>query len=152
MPTPESPLFLSKKPTVPPTFEGVDFSDTLAVHSARDAIIREQWVHQMMARLVREELGKCYIREGVNHLERCGKYRERYLQLLKENREKGYRGKQQNYVAGVDGPEDGVKIQSEWPVVGRAKGIRGTVLERGKGEDGSSLPGGAREKGRIGGD
>jgi hypothetical protein len=26
----------------------------------------------MMSRLVGEELGKCYAREGVNHLEKCG--------------------------------------------------------------------------------
>jgi hypothetical protein len=57
MPTPESELFLAKKPKVPPTFEGVDFTDYAAVVDARDAIIREQWVKQMMARLVREELG-----------------------------------------------------------------------------------------------
>ena len=58
MPTPESELFKAKKPTVPPTFDGVDFSDNQAVTDARDAIIREQWVKQMMARLVREELGR----------------------------------------------------------------------------------------------
>lgn len=57
MPTPESEAFLAKKPTVPPTFIGVDFSNNQAVYDARDAIIREQWVQQMMARLVREELG-----------------------------------------------------------------------------------------------
>lgn len=72
MPTPESAAFLAKKPTVPPTYEGVDFEDNIAVHNARDAIIREQWVRSMMSRLVGEELGKCYAREGVNHLEKCG--------------------------------------------------------------------------------
>jgi len=75
MPTPESALFLAKKPTVPPTFDGVDFDDNVAVSKARDAIIREQWVKVMMARLVREEMGKCYAKEGVNHLEKCGRYR-----------------------------------------------------------------------------
>lgn len=75
MPTPESAAFIAKKPTVPPTYEGVDFEDNVAVHNARDAIIREQWVRSMMARLVGEELGKCYQREGVNHLEKCGKLR-----------------------------------------------------------------------------
>jgi hypothetical protein len=75
MPTPESAAFLAKKPKVPPTFDGVDFEDNAAVKDARDAIIREQWVRSMMARLVREELGKCYVREGVNHLEKCGKLR-----------------------------------------------------------------------------
>lgn len=72
MPTPESAAFLAKKPTVAPTYEGVDFEDNVAVHNARDAIIREQWVRSMMARLVGEELGKCYAREGVNHFEKCG--------------------------------------------------------------------------------
>lgn len=57
---------------MPPTYEGVDFEDNVAVHNARDAIIREQWVRSMMSRLVGEELGKCYAREGVNHLEKCG--------------------------------------------------------------------------------
>jgi hypothetical protein len=32
-------------------------------------------VGAMMVRLVGEELGKCYMREGVNHLENCGHLR-----------------------------------------------------------------------------
>ncbi len=75
MPTPESAAFLAKKPTVPPTFDGVDYDDTKALKQAQDAIVREQWVKVMMGRLVREELSKCYYREGVNHLEKCGKLR-----------------------------------------------------------------------------
>lgn len=72
MPTPESASFQAKKPTVPATYDGVDFEDNVAVHNARDAIIREQWVRSMMSRLVGEELSKCYSKEGVNHLEKCG--------------------------------------------------------------------------------
>lgn len=75
MPIPESPAFLAKKPKVPPTFEGVDYNDNKALKAAQDAVLREQWVKSMMARLVREELGKCYYREGVNHLQNCGKLR-----------------------------------------------------------------------------
>lgn len=75
MPIPESPEFLAKKPTVPPTFVGVDFEDNKALKAAQDAVIREQWVKSMMARIVRDELGKCYYREGVNHLQNCGKLR-----------------------------------------------------------------------------
>lgn len=75
MPTPESEAFLAKKPTVAPTYEGVDFEDNVALHNARDSIIREQWVRSMMSRLVGEELGKCYQREGVNHFEKCGHLR-----------------------------------------------------------------------------
>ena len=81
MPTPESAAFLAKKPTVAPTFEGVDYDDNVAFKAAQDAIIREQWVRSMMARLVREEMGKCYRREGVNHLEKCGHLRGR-LRLI----------------------------------------------------------------------
>ena len=78
MPTPESAAFLAKKPTVPPTFDGVDYNDTKRLKQAQDAIIREQWVKVMMGRLVREELSKCYYREGVNHLEKCGFLRGGY--------------------------------------------------------------------------
>ncbi|ESZ91755.1 NADH-ubiquinone oxidoreductase 12 kDa subunit [Sclerotinia borealis F-4128] len=96
-PTPESAAFLAKKPTVPPTFDGVDYEDTSRFKQAQDSIIREQWVRSMMARLVREELGKCYYKEGVNHLEKCGSLRDRYFELLKESKIKGYLFDQQNY-------------------------------------------------------
>jgi hypothetical protein len=75
MPTPESEMFLAKKPKVAPSFDGVDYDDNTALKAAQDAIIREQWVRSMMARLVRDEMGKCYRREGVNHLEKCGHLR-----------------------------------------------------------------------------
>ena len=75
MPTPESEQFLAQKPKVPPTFDGVDYDNNLQLKAAQDSIIREQWVQSMMARLIREEMGKCYAREGVNHLEKCGMLR-----------------------------------------------------------------------------
>ncbi|CAH0049875.1 unnamed protein product [Clonostachys rosea] len=102
MPTPESESFKSMKPKVPPTFNGVDYDDTKAFKAAEDAIIREQWVGAMMIRLVGEELGKCYNREGVNHLENCGKLRERYLQLLETNKIAGTKGLQLNYITKRD--------------------------------------------------
>ncbi|KAL9087973.1 MAG: hypothetical protein Q9159_003328 [Coniocarpon cinnabarinum] len=79
MPIPESAAFIAKKPTVPPTFDGVDYNDTVALKKAQDAIIREQWVRSMMARLVRDEMGKCYRREGVNHFEKCSVYRDQFM-------------------------------------------------------------------------
>ena len=82
MPTPESASFLASKPTVPPSFSGVDYDDTPRFKAAQDAILREQWVKAMMARLVREELGKCYSREGVGHLEKCAKLRGELLVSL----------------------------------------------------------------------
>ncbi|KAL2037288.1 hypothetical protein N7G274_009977 [Stereocaulon virgatum] len=98
MPTPESAMFLAKKPKVPPTFDGVDYDDTAALKAAQDAIIREQWIKCMMARLIRDELGKCYYREGVNHLEKCGALRERYFVALKDAQVRGYLFQQHNYV------------------------------------------------------
>jgi len=83
MPTPESEMFKAAKPTVPPTFDGVDYDDNKALKAAQDSVIREQWVQSMMARLVREELGKCYYREGVNHLEKCGHLRGK--NIMKED-------------------------------------------------------------------
>ncbi|KZZ99090.1 Complex I subunit NDUFS6 [Moelleriella libera RCEF 2490] len=102
MPTPESALFQSQKPKVAPTLNGVDYDDTKAFKSAEDAIIREQWVGAMMTRLIGEELGKCYRREGVNHLENCGQLREKYLQLLASNKIKGTKFIQQNYIEQKD--------------------------------------------------
>jgi len=34
----------------------------------------------------------------VNHLEKCGPLRERYMELLKESKVRGYLFQQQNYV------------------------------------------------------
>ena len=129
MPTPESEYFKANKPKVPPTFDGVDYDDNKALKAAQDAIIREQWVQSMMARLIREELGKCYHREGVNHLQNCqqlrGKQRngahgdttasqrhaahstdprlDRYMEQLKHAKVKGYLFQQQNYFENREG-------------------------------------------------
>ncbi|KAL8824440.1 MAG: hypothetical protein Q9170_008155 [Blastenia crenularia] len=102
MPTPESEAFLAKKPQVPPTFDEVDYNDTPRLHAAQDAVIKEQWVKSMMSRLIRQELAKCYYREGVNHLEKCGKLRERYMQSMKDITIRGYLFEQQNYVPGKE--------------------------------------------------
>lgn len=130
MPTPESESFKAVKPTVPPTFDGVDYDDNKQLKAAQDAIIREQWVQSMMARLIREEMGRCYRREGVNHLEKCGHLRgtpdftlqtrilrcnmhfakndiltvniDRYLEQLKRAKIRGYLFNQQNFYAPPD--------------------------------------------------
>lgn len=97
MPISESAEFLAKKPTVPPTFDGVDYDDAKALKAAQDSVLREQWVKSMMVRLVREDLGACYYREGVNHLDKCSALREKYLDLLKHTRVKGYLFEQKNF-------------------------------------------------------
>ncbi|TBU32553.1 NADH-ubiquinone oxidoreductase 12 kDa subunit [Dichomitus squalens] len=57
----------------------------------REQILRESWIRTMEAKLVRDQLDHCYQSEGVNHLESCKDLRERYLDMLKENRVKGYK-------------------------------------------------------------
>nr|POF12706.1 nadh-ubiquinone oxidoreductase 12 kda subunit, mitochondrial [Quercus suber] len=110
MPTPESASFKAAKPTVPPSFDGVNYDDNKQLKAAQDAVIREQWVQSMMARLIREEMGKCYYREGVNHLEKCGHLRERYLQQLQHSKIKGYMFEQQNYISENKGRKHGSRL------------------------------------------
>ncbi len=52
----------------------------------RERIIRESWVRSVEAQLVREKLDRCYESEGVNHLESCKDLRERYIDMLRDNR------------------------------------------------------------------
>lgn len=52
----------------------------------RDEIIRESWVRAMEAKIVRDNMSKCYRLEGVNHNEKCRDLAERYAQMLKENK------------------------------------------------------------------
>lgn len=52
----------------------------------RDQDVRESWIRTMEARLVRDDLQKCYRVEGVNYLENCKDLAERYAQMLKDNR------------------------------------------------------------------
>ncbi|KAF9453439.1 NADH-ubiquinone oxidoreductase 12 kDa subunit [Macrolepiota fuliginosa MF-IS2] len=57
----------------------------------RDHHIRESWVKAMEARLVRDELEKCQKGEGVNHYENCKWLADKYIQMLQDNRVKGYK-------------------------------------------------------------
>ncbi|KAI5119004.1 hypothetical protein M0805_004414 [Coniferiporia weirii] len=58
---------------------------------AREEHIRESWVRAMEAKIVRDELTKCHRVEGVNHYENCKWLSEKYVELLRENRVKGYK-------------------------------------------------------------
>lgn len=57
--------------------------------------------------------------------------KDRYIQLLKENKAKGYRGQQQNYIPGVDGPAGGPEILTNYPTAQQAKGGKGSDLRPG---------------------
>ncbi|KAJ3483395.1 hypothetical protein NLI96_g6344 [Meripilus lineatus] len=57
----------------------------------RENWIRESWVKAMEARIVRTNLEKCYRVEGVNHYENCKHLADRYTEMLRENKVKGYK-------------------------------------------------------------
>lgn len=59
---------------------------TAAVQEAREAKVRDDWVKTMEARLVREELAKCWREEGVNHYQSCHALTEKYLDMLRSHR------------------------------------------------------------------
>ncbi|OCH95446.1 hypothetical protein OBBRIDRAFT_579358 [Obba rivulosa] len=53
--------------------------------------IRESWVRAMEIKIVRDNLSKCHKIEGVNHMQKCKHLAERYIDLLRENKVKGYK-------------------------------------------------------------
>ncbi|WVF68668.1 hypothetical protein IAT40_003439 [Kwoniella sp. CBS 6097] len=57
----------------------------------RDEHVRESWIKAMEARIVRDELQKCYRGEGVNHLQNCKELAEKYATMIRENKVQGYR-------------------------------------------------------------
>ncbi|KAF7795969.1 hypothetical protein EIP86_007138 [Pleurotus ostreatoroseus] len=65
--------------------------ELLAKKKARDEHIRESWVRAMEARIVQDNLQKCYRIEGVNHFENCKHLADRYTEMLRENRIQGFR-------------------------------------------------------------
>ncbi|KAG8754670.1 hypothetical protein FRC12_011127 [Ceratobasidium sp. 428] len=60
------------------------------VLASRENHIRESWIKVMETRLVREELQKCHKFEGVNHYQSCKELAEKYIELLKDAKVKGY--------------------------------------------------------------
>ncbi len=57
-----------------------------AKKTAQSEHIRESWVRAMEARIVQQNLQKCYRIEGVNHFENCRLLADRYMEMLKENK------------------------------------------------------------------
>ncbi|KAH9940990.1 hypothetical protein B0H21DRAFT_710745 [Amylocystis lapponica] len=52
----------------------------------RDEIVRESWVRAMEAKIVRDNITKCYRLEGVNHMEKCKDLVDKYKVMLRENK------------------------------------------------------------------
>ncbi|KAH8555817.1 hypothetical protein BGW37DRAFT_478681 [Umbelopsis sp. PMI_123] len=76
-----------------PTLDQVDTTDRKAVYAAREQKIRDDWVKAMEARIIREQLSKCYKTEGVNHYQNCRELADLYLKAVKENKVEGFRKK-----------------------------------------------------------
>ena len=89
----------------------------------RSQSLGKVWKIQRYARPVLGPDSSTYLRVSTNLVTERS---ERYLQLLKENREKGYRGQQQNYMPGVDGPAGGPEIYTNYPTAQQAKGTAGS--------------------------
>ena len=53
---------------------------------ARKEHVRESWVRSMEAKIVRDNLTKCYRMEGVNAPEKCKHLAERYAEMIEQNR------------------------------------------------------------------
>ena len=52
----------------------------------RETHVRESWIKAMEARLVRTELEKCYVMEGVNQMKNCKWLAEKYVGMIRENK------------------------------------------------------------------
>jgi len=74
-----------------PTIDEVDPNDLKATLLAREQKIRDDWVRVMEARLIREQLNKCYRSEGVNHYQNCRHLADLYLEALKVAKVQGFR-------------------------------------------------------------
>lgn len=69
-----------------PAFLAISSVRPPAVIDAREAKLRSDWVRTMEARLVREELAKCWREEGVNHYQSCHALAEKYLDMIRTHR------------------------------------------------------------------
>lgn len=58
----------------------------LARLKEREDHIRESWVRAMEAKIVRDNMQKCYRIEGVNHNEKCKELADQYARMLRENK------------------------------------------------------------------
>ncbi|KAG2172459.1 hypothetical protein INT44_006632 [Umbelopsis vinacea] len=80
-------LTTSRLLTIPP------FRFASSVYAAREQKIRDDWVKAMEARIIRDQLSKCYKTEGVNHYQNCRELADMYLKAVKENKVEGFRKK-----------------------------------------------------------
>ncbi|TCD63573.1 hypothetical protein EIP91_005212 [Steccherinum ochraceum] len=67
------------------------YAELMKKQQARDEWLRESWIRAMEARIVSDNLQKCHRVEGVNHYEKCKHLADRYQEMLRDNRVKGFK-------------------------------------------------------------
>lgn len=59
------------------------YADPVALMRKRDAVAREKVIAVEKAKLLKEKLRQCYIKEGVNHFQNCKQWADLYLESIK---------------------------------------------------------------------
>lgn len=76
----------------PVSFDDIDYSDSKALRSAQDSLIREQWIRVEALKTVRHALEKCFQTQGPNQYENCkdiaGKIKKKNLNFLPKKQKK----------------------------------------------------------------
>lgn len=78
------------------SFDTIDYEDPVALRSAQESMIREQYIRANALKVCRRALEKCYKHHGVNNYEECRDLAEKYLKLLPTSKIEGYAGYQFN--------------------------------------------------------
>ncbi|CAM9011987.1 unnamed protein product [Wickerhamomyces anomalus] len=86
---------MARKPELV-SFDNIDYEDPIALRSAQESMLREQWIRSNALRVCRRALEKCYRHHGVNHYEECRDLAEKYMQMLPTHKVKGFYGYQRN--------------------------------------------------------
>lgn len=59
------------------------YADPVALMRKRDSVMREKLIQVEKAKLLKEKVRQCYIKEGVNHHQECKEWAELYLASIK---------------------------------------------------------------------
>jgi hypothetical protein len=78
------------------SFDDIDYSDYSQLRKAQQSMVREQWIQVKELGITREALEKCFETQQVNQLENCKYLAERYLDMLRTHRQKGFLAYQRN--------------------------------------------------------
>ncbi|GMH37345.1 hypothetical protein BSKO_05218 [Bryopsis sp. KO-2023] len=76
------------------------FADKEAMIEMREYVVRRKAIDMEKAKILKERVRECYLREGVNHLQNCKELADRYMKSIKNA----------NYGRGDSGPN----AQQNW--------------------------------------